>query len=250
MQQQTQLLHDVSDIRRDISSPPSWNRIVLDYAILWSNCRSSTPSDEVVQHRNISHVTDNAINLDSAITESTNRSLTVLNELGQDAANQTDTDNEYDFLSCAPTSRPSMDTQFATLIDIVRRPPLCHPELAPSDAISIASMPRSLDPALFPVHVTSAMHSSGSITGPIANRPMSHQDWHDEVCDWFGDESSVSSSYTNESSETNTSDTACMSSSSLNLSQTDYDRSDGHRALALVSTLLCQLFLAKLASFA
>ena len=50
--------------------------------------------------------------------------------------------NEYDFLSCAPTSRPSMDTQFATLIDIVRRPPLRCPELAPSDAISIASTPR------------------------------------------------------------------------------------------------------------
>ena len=83
----TQLLHDISDIRRSISSPPSWNRIVLDYAILRSNCRSPTPSDEVVQHRNISHVTDNAINLDSAIMESTNRSLTALYEPAQDGNN-------------------------------------------------------------------------------------------------------------------------------------------------------------------
>ena len=88
----------------------------------------------------------------------------------------------------------------------------------------------SLDPTPFSVHVASAMHSSGSyfhpcMTGPIVDRPMSHQDWHDEVCNWFGEESSVSSSYTNNSSETSTSDTACISSSSLDLSQTEHDRS-------------------------
>jgi hypothetical protein len=213
------LFHDVSNIRRNISSPPSWNRIVLDYAILRSNCRSSTPSDEVVQHRNISHVTDNAINLDSTIIESTHSSLTALCEPAQDGATQTDTDIER--LSRVPASRPSMDTQFATLIDIIRRPTLRCPELALSDAVSIAPTLCSLESTPFQAHMASAMH----MAGPIVDRPMSHQDWHDEVCDWFGDESSVSSSYTNDSSETNTSDTACMSSSSLNLSQTDYDRS-------------------------
>ena len=142
---------------------------------------------------------------------------------------QTDTDNEC--LSRALASRPSMDTQFSTLIDIIRRPPLRRPELAPSDAVSIASTLCSLESFTpFQVHMASAMHSSDPhfhpcMTGPIVDRPMSHQDWHDEVCDWFGDESSVSSSYTNDSSETNTSDTACMSSSSLNLSQTEHDRS-------------------------
>ena len=223
------LFHDISDIRMSISCiscPPSWDRIILDYAILQSNYGSTTSSEEVVQRRNISHIEDNEINLDPAITELTNRSLTTLNEPVRNGTTQTDTNNEYDFISRASTSRPSMDTQFATLIDIVRRPPLHYPELGPSDAISIASTHRSLEPTFFPVHVTSAMHSSDSyshpcMTGPIVDRPMSHQDWHDEVCDWFGDESSVSSSYTNESSETSTSDTACISSSSLDLSQRD-----------------------------
>ena len=224
----TQLFQDISNIRRNISCPPSWNRIILDHAILRSNCRSSTSSDEDIQHRNIPYVTDNTIDLDSAITESTNRSLTALYEPTQDGTIQADTDNEC--LSRAPTSRPSMDAQFATLIDIVRRQPLHHPEIAPSDAVSTASTSCSLESAPFQAHIASTMHSSDSyfhpsMTGPIVDRPMSHQDWHDEVCDWFGDESSVSSSYTNDSSQTSTSDTACMSSSSLNLSQIEHDRS-------------------------
>ena len=63
------------------------------------------------------------------------------------------------------------------------------------------------------------------MTGPIVDRSMSHQDWHDEVCDWLGEESSVSSSYTNGSSETSMSDTVCISSSSFDLSQDEHDRS-------------------------
>ena len=188
----TQLFHDVSDIRRSISCPPNWNRIVLNYAVSQASHRSPVPSNEVVQHRNISPVTDNAIN---SIQHESNRGET----------SQTDTNNEH--LSHALTLRPSMDTQFATLIDIIRQPPLRRSELVPSDAITIASTSRSIASTPFPDH------------------PMSHQDWHDEVCDWFDDESSVSSSYTNDSSETSTSDTACISSSSIDLSQTEHDRS-------------------------
>ena len=215
----TQLFYDVSNIQRNTSSPSSWNRVILDFAISQSNYRSSIPSDEIVQHRNISHVADDAINLDSTITESTHSSLTALCELAQDETIQTGTIIEYS--SRVLTSRPSMDTQFATLIDIIRRPPPRRPELALSDAFSIVPTLHSLESTPFQVHMASAVH----VDGPIVDRPMSHQDWHDEVCDWFGDESSVSSSYTNDSSETNTSDTACMSSSSLNLSQTEHDRS-------------------------
>jgi len=75
-----QLLHDISDIRMSISCPPSWDRIILDYAVLRSNYGSTTSSEEVVQRRNISHTEDNEINLDPAITELTDRSLTALNE--------------------------------------------------------------------------------------------------------------------------------------------------------------------------
>ena len=226
----TQLLHNISEIQANISYPPRWNGFLLDYAILESNYRSPTSSEEVAQRSEILNATENESNLDFAIAEPTDRSLTVLNELVQDGATQNDTANEDISSSRALTSRPSMDTQFATLIDIVRRSPLCRPELAPSDAISIASTHRSLDPTPFLVRVASAILSSGSyfhpcMTGPIVDRPMSHQDWHDEVCDWFGEESSVSSSYTNDSSETSTSDTACISSSSFDLSQTEHDRS-------------------------
>ena len=108
----TQLFHDVSDIRRSISCPPSWNRIILNYAVSQANHRptqanhgSPIPSNEVVQHRNISPVTDNAIN---PVQYESNRGET----------GQTDTNNEH--LSHALTLRPSMDTQFATLIDIIR----------------------------------------------------------------------------------------------------------------------------------
>ena len=75
-----------------ISCPPSWDRIILDYAILRSNYRSPTSSEEVVQRRNISHTADNEINLDPAITEPTDRSLTTLNEPIRDGATQTDTE--------------------------------------------------------------------------------------------------------------------------------------------------------------
>ena len=238
----TQLFHDVSDIRRSISCPPSWNRIILNYAVsqanhrpLQANHRSPIPSNEVVQHRNISPVTDNAIN-------------PVQHESNRGETSQTDTNNEH--LSRALTLRPSMDTQFATLIDIIRRPPLRRSELVPSDAITIASTPRSLAPILFPDHAASTMQSSDSyfhpcMAGPIVDHPISHQDWHDEVCDWFDDESSVSSSYTNDSSETSTSDTACISSSSLDLSQTAHDRSLTVTAMSPLSRSLSLIRLAE-----
>ena len=115
----TRLLHDISNIQASISCPPRWNRFLLDYAISESNYRSPTSSEEVAQRREILSAAENESNLDFAIAEPTDRSLTVLNELVQDGAIQNDTDNEDDFLSRALTSRPSMDSQFATLIEIV-----------------------------------------------------------------------------------------------------------------------------------
>ena len=224
------LLQDISDIQAIVSCPPMWDRFLLDHVISESNYRSPTFSDEVAQDREILSDTEDEGKLDFAITESNDRSLIVLNEIVQDGAIQNDTEDEGNLHSRALTSRPSMDSQFATLIEIVRRPPLRHPELAPSDAVSTTSSRRSLNPDSSAVRVTSTMHSSGSyfhpcMTGPIVDRPMSHQDWHNEERDWLGEESSVSSSYTNGSSKTSTSVTACISSSSFDLSPDEHDRS-------------------------
>jgi hypothetical protein len=97
--------------------------------------------------------------------------------------------------------RPTMNSQFATLIDILGPPMLRDQEPPPSDD------------AL----TTLSHHSPAPDSSAEHPRPVSHWDWQEE-------ESSVSSSFTNASSETSTSATERISSSSFELSPGERDQ--------------------------
>ena len=135
-----------------------------------------------------------------------------------------DADNMH---SRALATQPTMDSQFATLIDILRHPLLPNHELTPSDAISTTLSHHSQHSDSSAIPVAPTLHSPRTffhpcLLGGIIDRPASHRDWQvEDKFNWMGDESSVSSSFTNGSSDTSTSATVCISSSSLELSIDD-----------------------------
>ena len=167
--------------------------------------------------------------IDFAITES-NRSQNAPEEVAQDRRILNDTEDADNIHSRAPTTRPTMDSQFATLIDILRHPLFPNHELTPSDAISTTLSHHSQDSDSSAIPVAPTLHSSRTYSHPcllggIIDHPASHRNWQEEdEFNWMGEESSVSSSFTNGSSDTSRSTTACISSSSFELSPGERDR--------------------------
>jgi hypothetical protein len=112
-----------------------------------------------------------------------------------------------DHPSRSVSSRLTMDLQFTTLLSILKTPTLCNHEVLPlNDALALS--PR---------------YSSDSDSSTNCQYSLSRRGWHEE-------ESSVSSSFTNVSSNDETSATACASSLSSN---SDLQESD-ERPTAMV----------------